>query len=360
MFGTAAVYMEADILRAVVSNNIFNNHLSPAAAATSSMTINVGNNVINSRISDNKFTSIYNTNVAGGSMRVIDLNTATATSNDTVYNNMITDVYTSSNATNTNWPIGIFIEGTTGGVKIWHNSINFYGPHGGVNSATAGSACILVTTTGTNLDIRNNVLANTYDNTGSTTEKSYTIYSTAAAGNYSAMDFNDYYVLGTPNIMGFIGSDRTNIAGMQAGFGNNTHSVAVNPGFLSATDLHITPAVMSPLESGGVALGINTDIDGQVRPGPIPSPSGGGVTPDMGADEFDGIIQDVVPPAITYTPLTGGCGVGDRTFTATITDATGVNSTTFRPRVYYKRSTDLTWSFQAGTFVSGSTWSFTI
>lgn len=50
---------------------------------------------------------------------------------------------------------------------------------------------------------------------------------------------------------------------------------------------------------------------------------------------------DLVPPLITYTPLGNG-GTSNRPFpNVTITDASGVNTTTgTRPRCYYKRSTD--------------------
>src|SRR6185295_12507905 len=66
-------------------------------------------------------------------------------------------------------------------------------------------------------------------------------------------------------------------------------SVSAAP-FTTATDLHLnTGLTNTPLESGGAAVGVTSDIDGQVRPGPAGSVNGGATAPDLGADEFDGV-----------------------------------------------------------------------
>ncbi|GAA4459995.1 hypothetical protein GCM10023093_01900 [Nemorincola caseinilytica] len=357
-FPPAGFFLESGIERAMIRNNTIDGFFSSKTGV--SQVIYFGTNILNSIISGNTFKNI-GSNVSGWSPRVININTGNASSNDTIVNNIITDVWTNAGtAVASNWANGIYIEGTAGGLKIWHNSINLFGARTGQTGAT-GSACIAIVATGGNLDIRNNVLVNTCDNTSTATDKNYTIYSSVANTNFTNIDHNDYFVANASNVLGFIGStDRTNIAGMQAGFGGNLHSVSVNPGFVSNTDLHIPAATISQLESGGMGLGVNTDWDGHVRPGPAGSANGGGLIPDIGADEFDGIIQDVVAPSIVYTPLLGACGNGDRTFTATITDASGVNSTTFKPRVYFKINSAGTWQFTEGTSLGGNVWSFTI
>jgi hypothetical protein len=59
----------------------------------------------------------------------------------------------------------------------------------------------------------------------------------------------------------------------------------------------------------------------------------------MGADEFSG-LYDQSAPAISYTILSNNSCTTGRTITATIIDGTGVNTTTAKPRIYYKKSTD--------------------
>ena len=165
--------------------------------------------------------------------------------------------------------IGLDIDGSSGGINIWNNSINLFGDHTGYASNTTGgvSAALFFNTTGTSIDVRNNILSNTYNNTTSTGDKSYAIYSTAATnGAFSTVNYNDYYVGGTGlPVLGFIVSlDRADLAAIQSGFGGNLNSVVGNPGFVSNTDLHITggPA----LNAGQTIAGITTDIDGDSRP----------------------------------------------------------------------------------------------
>lgn len=360
-FGTAGMYLETGINRAVVTDNTITNH--GCYGTNTSMSIYVGTGVINSRISGNRITTAFNAAATASSIRAIDIN-ANANCNDTIVNNMITDVYSNSSATNTSWPMGIYVEGTTSVLSIWHNSVNLYGDHTGLASTSAGSAALYVSTSGTNIDIRNNVFTNTYNNSSVTGEKSYAVYSTAANTVYSAIDNNNYFV-SAGNFLGLIGgTDRALVADMQTGFGGNALSLSVNPNFVSANDLHIVGGVNSGLESGGATVAIATDIDGQVRPGPAGSVSGGATKPDIGADEFDGIPVDVVLPVVSYIALTSSCSAGDRVITATISDNIGVVTTGANmPRLYMKKNTGTYISapgvLTAGNALSG-TWSFTV
>jgi hypothetical protein len=61
----------------------------------------------------------------------------------------------------------------------------------------------------------------------------------------------------------------------------------------------------------------------------------------MGADEFSGLSDDQSAPAISYTILSNNsCTTG--VLLPQIIDGTGVNTTTAKPRIYYKKSTDAT------------------
>jgi hypothetical protein len=91
------------------------------------------------------------------------------------------------------------------------------------------------------------------------------------------MDYNDYYTTVGPNL-GFIVSNRANLAAIQAGFGSNVNSLNVQPVFAAPGDLHLATNANASLDNTGTPIGtVTTDIDGQAR---------SATTPDMGADEF--------------------------------------------------------------------------
>jgi hypothetical protein len=111
------------------------------------------------------------------------------------------------------------------------------------------------------------------------------------------------YVLGSINAVNYAGLPAWQVASTQ-----DANSFAVNPNYISATNLHINNATQSALESRAVAMNINTDIDTDVRPGPVASVNGGGTGPDIGADEFDGIPVNVdVGIQLLVSPAASGC-----------------------------------------------------
>jgi len=362
--GIGGIILSSGINGALISANTIAGITSNATGTgvNSVCGIELGGTVINTNISGNTINDISNVNPAGYGARGIMISTGTANSYDTIVNNMISNVYGYAETAASRWPLGISVEGSTGRVNVWHNSVHLFGSQQGTITAS-GSAAMFIGTSGTNLDIRNNIFVNGYDNIGSSTDQGYAMYSTqSGTAQYSFNDYNDYYVTG-PNVMGYRTSYRITLADMQAGFGGNTASFAVDPGFTSTTDLHIA-ASQSPLESAGASIGVTSDIDGDARPGPAGSVNGGGTAADIGADEFDAAPQDINPPTITYTPLGASCDTSDRTLTATIADFSGVATGVNLPRVYYKRSTDLSWFSQPGTLTAGTvfngTYSFTI
>ena len=72
----------------------------------------------------------------------------------------------------------------------------------------------------------------------------------------------------------------------------------------------------------------------------------------IGADEFDGVILDGVPPTVTFTPIAALCSSADRTLNATVTDNIGVPTTgTLIPRIYFKKNSGSYFS-SAGIFTS--------
>jgi hypothetical protein len=133
-----------------------------------------------------------------------------------------------------------------------------------------------------------------------------------------------------------------------------------------ASDLHLNMGgIPNVMESKGQTIGtVTTDIDNELRPGPAGSVNGGALAPDIGADEFDGVIQDLIPPTITYTLLLPACDALDRKLIATIADAgTLPTSGPLQPRVYYRKNKG-TWVSAQGALTTGTasngTWTFTL
>ena len=188
-----------------------------------------------------------------------------------------------------------------GGYKIYHNtvSLNTNQPQGGF------SAALYVSANARNLDVRNNIFANNQTNTA-TRRTAITVHNHVSNINavFTNLDYNDYF---SNDRLGYV--TNVNSAGQIDWAGNgvpgayednadytytlqawksitgkDAHSVNVNPGFASASDLHINAnnAVNEALTDKGTPLNILRDIDNQLR---------STTTPDMGADEFGPATQ---------------------------------------------------------------------
>ena len=115
------------------------------------------------------------------------------------------------------------------------------------------------------------------------------LYTLQAQQHFPYINHNDYWTTG--NVIGYFGAEIANFADWQTATGQDASSMNIDPMYTSDIDLHInagtTPIL---LESGGALItGITTDIDEDVRPGPLGSVNGGALAPDLGADEFDGV-----------------------------------------------------------------------
>ncbi|MDH7515085.1 MAG: BNR-repeat neuraminidase N-terminal domain-containing protein [Bacteroidota bacterium] len=323
--------------------------------------IELGSNVVNAAITRNNITNIkglwYDASIddANGAFGIKSTST-TNVRNLLIANNMITDVmslgyydYKESQ------PYGIWLYGGDT-VKIYYNSVYLAGTF--TNYSTSAACCIYNTSV-TNVDMRNNVFRNSI--TGPSGTYSYAIWAPASNYLFSVINNNDYYVSGANGVLGFYGSDKTTLAAWQAASGQDNASVSVDPVFVSTTNLHIASgSTASQLESGGATIpGIAIDYDGDVRPGPSGSQNGGALAPDIGADEFDGKPNDLIPPAIAVTPLDTTSSTATRTIVATITDASGVPTTGIGlPRLYWRINAG-SWQFVAGVPIGGNQYQFT-
>ena len=198
------------------------------------------------------------------------------------------------------------------------------------------AAFALLNTSSTGCDVRNNIFANNITG-GTTSVANVAVY--LPSGGTSAMNLtwnNNAYYFGTDTARQGAGQAGTTagtnfyttLAALKAytatssGAGtNDSASIAATTAvpFTSTADLHINTGVNpTALESGGASVGLTTDLDGDVRPGPAGSVNGGGTAPDLGADEFDGVpvaANDVQATAF-IDPTNGGSKSADRVLSA--------------------------------------------
>ena len=136
-------------------------------------------------------------------------------------------------------------------------------------------------------------------------------------------------------------------------FYQDIHSFVESPPWSTTDSLHLAAGSTSRLYHAGKGLlNVTTDFDGTAR----------AVGPTIGAHEgsLSASSTDDVGPAITYLRVPKTQSTAAVTITATITDASGVNTSTYPPLIYYKPSTSGTWSSSSYTTNSGSTFTFTI
>jgi hypothetical protein len=192
-------------------------------------------------------------------------------------------------------------------LNIYHNTINI------TTISTTGAALYLNDAgLSTNLNIKNNIFVNTGGGLA------------MRAGNnglnsIASCDYNDLWV--GSNSLNLVLLDTSNLANLslwQTASSLDSHSVSVNPLFLSATNLHINTTSVNDL---GIPLAsVTTDIDGETR---------SITTPDIGADEFTP-LTDNIGMINSFLPYAGLCG-DSNTSVAVIIKNFGTNSQTGFP-----------------------------
>ncbi|MCX6257270.1 MAG: right-handed parallel beta-helix repeat-containing protein, partial [Bacteroidia bacterium] len=261
----------------VISNNIFINQTyygiyltyldgstvtgntitASSSTATSYYGIEEDNNQNNSVIAGNKII-IPSTTTYGHGMYRLNC-TGTVSAPGMIYNNFISDASA--------YP-GTIGNTTSPYSNFYFNSIN--------NTTTnpANYALNVYNCSGT-VDIKNNIIA---------TQGSYVI---VATGNtLLTSDYNDLYNSNSEGTWFIWGSYQLFFTNWRTLSGQDTHSVSVDPGFTSTTDLHTSLAAF--YDTGTPITGITTDIDGDTR---------NSTAPCIGADEF-------TPPPMAFLSTT--------------------------------------------------------
>ncbi|MEO8664010.1 MAG: T9SS type A sorting domain-containing protein [Ignavibacteria bacterium] len=311
----------------------------------SSSNLSITNNIIYDI--SNASTSVSTT--APGSVSGIFIRSGGLNSPINVFNNMIT--LGNSQTTNTCF-VGIWgNHGQTNNpvTNIYYNSVYITG------TATSGAqpsfgylrGDMSLTARTATVDVRNNILNN--DRTGGT-GKHYAIsnnYGTTASSIGWGTNASNFNVLNSASAstVGYWTTDQTFATWKTASSSDAISLTAIPVTFanFATGDLHLNMGLTpTQLESGGIVISdITTDIDGTSRPGPPGSVNGGATSPDIGADEFDGVPLDLTPPNITYNLLLGSSCYTSRDLTAIIFDGLGLNVTPgLKPRIYYKKSSN--------------------
>ena len=155
-------------------------------------------------------------------------------------------------------------------VDFSYNSINTY------NSTASNYTLYFYNNGDSSINLRNNIISNF--------SGGYAIYMSYNM-KFNLSDYNDLYTSGT-NLVNWNGA-YTNLAAWQTASGGDIHSLSTNPGYYSMTDLHLNTI---GINNKAIPLtGYTTDIDGASR---------SATSPDMGADEFDLILNDAGVNAI--------------------------------------------------------------
>ena len=297
----------ADATSAIISgNDIQGGDPTGAGYSATVAGIEIGTQNTGIQIYNNNIHDIRQPSVSGFGALGIYVTGSAGNTSANIYNNVIRDMvasfYTTS-ATLASSTYGILFTAGATNYAIDHNTIVLKtSPTTGLLTTTAISACINMSVAGVTLSsFRNNIIVNTISTTAS-----YGLYC-AATTNIPAINLinnNNYYVA-TGAVGFYSAAAQTTLSSWKTATGKDANAQNINPTFVSATDMHISPSPGTLLESGGVAIAtITTDYEGQTRPGPFGSVNGGGTAPDIGADEFDGFI-----PGCSSVPGTLSTGV---------------------------------------------------
>ncbi|OYU96730.1 MAG: hypothetical protein CFE21_00130 [Bacteroidetes bacterium B1(2017)] len=322
-----------------IGANVNQNTINIETSAANIIGISLEAGFNTSTVNANLISKVKSTALSIPIVRGIVVGSAQTGSAITISNNVIYNVIAAYATTNVGSNCsGIMLGATgvgttysivTGGVNLYYNSINLYGTVD--RNAGTTEYGIFIGSAVTSVDCRNNAISNTIvnGNVSGTASKSYAIYCQSANTAFTSINYNVYYVGATQGVLGFLTSDRTDLAGIQSGFGSNVNSVTALPQFASSTNL--IPNLGSPLLAGGTFIsGVTTDYSGTTR---------SGSTPSIGAYENG---ADLSGPTISYTTLGNTISTSNRDLlSVTITDASSVNTTAgTKPRIYYKLSTN--------------------
>jgi hypothetical protein len=258
-------------------NVSYNNIRGVLSGTTSTATVTGISTFINmsgGTISKNRISDVYQRNTDGWGANGIGLNSTSTASNLLVSNNFISGVRGHGYSLGAGFAdngYGIVIT-AGGGYNVYYNSVAMNVDQV-VNGLPAALNVTSGVTTNSSLDIRNNI----FQNTQTVGTERYSVYSGAPNTRFSLINYNNYYTAG-PNL-GFLTSNRSNLAAWQTATGQDANSSSVLVNFVDAANnnLHLTGASIGDVNLYGTFIAaVTVDIDDQPR---------SAVNPYKGADE---------------------------------------------------------------------------
>ena len=320
-----------------------------------------GNTVSNITKAEGPVYGIYYADFAGGSGNVYqnkiqNIEGLTGVSNITgiyhaagdatnYYNNMVSDLRVlgaSAGSGLLNQLSGILINGGSD-VGVYNNTVYLASPAS--NGSNCGSSALYVSTN-SGVDSRNNILVNNSVPVGTGRTVSFRLVGSGSLAYFSALSNNNDLYAGIPDATHVIFSsystsnysytDDINLGDYKARvYPREVQSVTELPTFVNIAvrpyNIHLKDNVATQCEAGGTPVSspvaITADIDNQPRFPIAGYPVNLAFTPnapDIGADEFGGLPNDITAPAISYTPLLNVNSLNARTLTVTISDGSGV------------------------------------
>ena len=239
------------------------------ASSSTATGIQLSANATNGSVTRNNISDIKNNNGGGFGANGIFLAQTSTTANVTVANNFIRDVagvgFSGIDQADNGYGI---VVASGGGYKIFFNSVNLVTNETAAGSITSGLNILAAVTTAASIDLRDNILS---DQETVGTRYGVINASTQGAAVFLDTNYNDYFA---QNVGRQGATTFTTLAAWQGATLKDANSKAVDPMFVSATDLHLQTS--SPLVGMGIAIGgITTDIDGDTRP----------AVPAIGADD---------------------------------------------------------------------------
>jgi trimeric autotransporter adhesin len=344
-----------------VHHNTFSNILN---ANTSIYCLYNGNGTGAGYFYDNKIQNVTMNSAAGTIYGVYQSSGV----NQYYYNNYISELFAPV-ATANPAIYGMYLSGATT-LGAMNNTMVL---NASSTSSTFGTVGIYASTS-PDITLRNNIVVNNSTPGATGRVVAYQRSSTTIATYTSVSNNNDFYS-GTPSATRLIYYDGTNsdqtLAAYKARVSpRDASSVTEMPPFVNSVtmpyDLHIQTTVPSQCESGGATVStpvnIIDDYDGNPRypnagyPVNANSPA---TAPDIGADEFGGLLLDITSPNIAFAPFANTSSFGIRTLIATITDASGLPIAGIGlPVLYWKINSGSFIPVQA-TYLGSSQYSFT-
>lgn len=251
----------------------------------------------NTQIYNNKIHDLRSLNT-GSSVTVVGIRADVAsTLSAYIFNNFIYNLQqapAAASATQTVRGIAAHTGASTGTLYCYHNSVRIE------TSSTNTSSTAFYMQSGS-VVLKNNIFSNF--TAGTTTSKRYAIY--VSSGTLTSSDYNDLYVAsGTNNFIGYTAAaDQASLANWRTASAKDANSISADPGFVTATNLHILSAMNAVDGKGNATAGYGTDIDAEVR---CTTGCNGTTIPDIGADEYVYVapVCATIPSGVSVSAIT--------------------------------------------------------